>query len=75
MRRKISISIKIILRDEPFAIDDGLDIGIGIFSIILFVLVITTYRNTKIEKILFVAAVFGLFAIQLLVMPQKVCLN
>ncbi len=58
---------KLFLEIEPFAIDDGLEIGIGIFSIILFALCITAYRNTGIKKILFAAAAFGLFAIQLLV--------
>ena len=58
---------KLFLEIEPFAIDDGLEIGIGIFSIILFALSITAYRNTGIKKILFAAAAFGLFAIQLLV--------
>jgi len=58
---------KLFLEIEPFAIDDGLEIGIGIFSIILFALSITAYRNTGIKKILFAAAAFGLFAIQLFV--------
>lgn len=53
--------------EETFGIGDGLEIGIGIFSIILFALAITAYKNTKIKKILFAAAAFGLFAIQLLV--------
>ena len=53
--------------EETFGIGDGLEIGIGIFSIILFALAVTAYRNTKIKKILFAAAAFGLFAIQLLV--------
>ena len=52
---------------EPFGIDDGLKIGIIIFSVILFALSITAYRNTGIKKILFAAAAFALFAIQLFV--------
>jgi len=58
---------KLFLEIEPFGIDDGLEIGIGIFSLILFALSITAYRNTGIKKILFAAAAFGLFAIQMLV--------
>jgi hypothetical protein len=59
---------KVILEiEEVFGIGDGLEIAIGIFSVILFALAITAYRNTKIKKILFAAAAFGLFAIQLLV--------
>ncbi len=53
--------------EEAFGIGDGLEIAIGVFSIVLFALAITAYRNTKIKKILFAAAAFGLFAIQLLV--------
>ena len=55
--------------EEAFDIGDGLEIGIGIFSLVLFALAITAYRNTKIKKILFAAAAFGLFAIQLIVDP------
>ena len=58
---------QIFLETEPFAISDGLEVGIGIFSLILFALSITAYRNTGIKKILFAAAAFGLFAVQLLV--------
>ncbi len=53
--------------EETFGIGDGLEIGIGIFSLVLFALAITAYRNTGIKKILFAAAAFGLFGIQLLV--------
>jgi len=59
------------IEEEAFEIGDGLEIGIGIFSIILFALAITAYRNTGIKKILFAAAAFGLFAIQLIVDPLE----
>lgn len=52
---------------EKFQIDGFLEVGIGIFSILLFALSITAYRNTGIKKILFAAAAFGLFGIQVLV--------
>ena len=52
---------------EEFQIDGFLEVGIGIFSILLFALSITAYRNTGIKKILFAAAAFGLFGIQVLV--------
>lgn len=58
---------KLPLEIEPFGIGDGLEIGIGIFSLLLFALSITAYRNTGIKKILFAAGAFGLFGIQLLV--------
>ena len=58
---------KVFLETETFGIGDGLEIGIGIVSIVLFALAITAYKNTGIKKILFAAAAFGLFAIQLLV--------
>jgi len=37
------------------------------FALVLFALSITAYRNTSIKKILFAAAAFALFAIQLFV--------
>jgi len=58
---------KILLEIEPIQIDGVLEIGIGIFSILLFALSITAYRNTGIKKILFAAAAFGLFGVQVLV--------
>ena len=57
---------ELLLDMESFAIDDGLEIGIGIFSLILFALSITAYRNTGIKKILFASAAFGLFAVQMI---------
>ena len=56
---------KLFLEIEVFGIDDGLEIGIGIFSLLLFALSITAYRNTGIKKILFASDAFGLFGIQL----------
>jgi len=55
------------VEEGSFGIGDGLEIGIGIFSLVLFALAITAYRNTGIKKILFAAGAFGLFAVQLLV--------
>ena len=58
---------KIFLETELFGIGDGLEVGIGIVSLILFALAITAYKNTGIKKILFAAAAFALFTVQLLV--------
>jgi len=58
---------RLFLEIEVFGIDDGLEIGIGIFSLLLFALSISAYRNTGIKKILFASAAFALFGIQLLV--------
>jgi len=58
---------KIFLETELFGIGDGLEIGIGIVSLILFALAITAYKNTGIKKILFAAAAFALFTVQLLI--------
>ena len=58
---------QLFLEIESFGIADGLEIGIGIFSLLLFALSITAYRNTGIKKILFASVAFGLFGIQLLV--------
>ena len=61
------LSTTVLQIEEAFGISNGLEIAIGIFSLVLFALAITAYRNTKIKKILFAAAAFGLFGIQLLV--------
>lgn len=58
---------KLFLEIEPFGIESGIEIGIVAFALILFALSITAYRNTRIKKILFAAAAFALFAIQLFV--------
>lgn len=58
---------KIYLESEPFGIESGIEIGIVAFSIILFALSITAYRNTRIKKILFASAAFALFAIHIFI--------
>lgn len=58
---------KVFLETGAFGIGDGLEVGIGVVSMVLFALAITAYKNTGIKKILFAAAAFGLFAIQILV--------
>ena len=58
---------KIFLETEPFGIENGIELGIGAFAIVLFALSITAYRNTKIKKILFAAGAFALFAIHIFV--------
>ena len=58
---------KIFLETEIFGIGDGLEVGIGIVSLILFALAITAYKNTGIKKILFAAVAFALFTVQLLI--------
>jgi len=57
----------VFLETEPFGIESGIELGIVAFALILFALSITAYRNTNIKKILFAAAAFALFAIQLFV--------
>jgi len=52
-------------------LESGFDLGqlvnlaIMVFSLVLFALAITAYKNTKVKKIAFAAAAFALFAIQL----------
>ena len=58
---------KLFLEIEPFGIESGIELGIVVFALVLFALSITAYRNTRIKKILFAAAAFALFAIQLFV--------
>jgi len=58
---------KLFLETEPFGIENGIELGIVALALVLFALSITAYRNTRIKKILFAAAAFALFAIQLFV--------
>ena len=58
---------KLFLETEPFGIESGIELGIVAFALVLFALSITAYRNTRIKKILFAAAAFALFAVQLFV--------
>ena len=58
---------KLFLETEPFGIENGIELAIVAFSLVLFALSITAYRNTRIKKILFAATAFALFAIQLFV--------
>ena len=44
-----------------------LDIGSGIFALVLFTLSLTAYRNLKLKNLLFVSAAFGMFAIHAIV--------
>lgn len=57
----------IFLETEPFGIESGIELAIVAFSVVLFALSITAYRNTKIKKILFAAAAFALFAVHIFV--------
>lgn len=57
----------IFLETESFGIESGIELAIVAFSIVLFALSITAYRNTKIKKILFAAAAFALFAVHIFV--------
>ena len=58
---------KLFLETEPSGIETGIELGIVAFALVLFALSITAYRNTRIKKILFAAAAFALFAVQLFV--------
>ena len=53
------------LSESTFDAGQLIDLAIMIFSLILFALAITAYRNTHVKKIAFAAAAFGSFAIQL----------
>ena len=58
---------KLFLETQPNGIETGIELGIVAFALILFALSITAYRNTRIMKILFAAAAFALFAIQIFI--------
>jgi len=55
----------VFLAESGFDVGQIINLAIMIFSIILFALAITAYKNTKVKKVAFAAAAFALFAIQL----------
>ena len=55
----------IFLQNGSFGVNEAIDLGIMVFSLVLFALSISSYRTTKIKKIGFASAAFALFAIQL----------
>ena len=56
-----------IFLDTGFDYGQIIDLGIMSFSILLFVMSITAYRNTHIKKIAFAAIAFALFSVQLFI--------
>jgi len=53
--------------DSWLDLGEIIDLGIMSFSIILFVMSITAYRNTHMKKIAFAAVAFALFSVQLFI--------
>ena len=51
----------------PLSISDSIEIGIIGFSLVLFALSLSAYRNSGMKRILFAAGAFVLFTIQLFV--------
>jgi hypothetical protein len=45
-------------------IESILNVGIGIFSLLLFALSISAYRRTGVKRLVYAAIAFGLFAVQ-----------
>ncbi len=56
-----------IFLDSWLDLGEIIDLGIMSFSIILFVMSITAYRNTHMKKIAFAAVAFALFSVQLFI--------
>jgi hypothetical protein len=50
---------------ELSTIESILNVGIGIFSLLLFALSISAYRRTGVKRLVYAAIAFGLFAVQL----------
>lgn len=48
-------------------VESTIQVATGIFSILLLALSISAYKRTGLKKIIFAAAAFGLFAVQLLI--------
>lgn len=56
-----------IFLDSWLDLGEVIDLGIMSFSVILFVISITAYRNTHMKKIAFAAVAFALFSVQLFI--------
>ena len=56
---------EIFLQIESFDIAEVIEFGIIAFSLVLFGLSLSAYRNSGLKRILFAAGAFALFAIQL----------
>jgi hypothetical protein len=46
-------------------VESILNVGIGIFSLLLLALSISAYRRTRVKRLVYAAIAFGLFAVQL----------
>jgi peptidoglycan/LPS O-acetylase OafA/YrhL len=53
---------------DPFeGIEQAIQIGIAVLSILLLALALSAYRRTRLKRLLYASAAFGLFAVQMLV--------
>jgi hypothetical protein len=50
--------------DEGFETQEGVDLAIAIFALILLALSLSAYRKTRLKRLLVVSAAFGLFAVE-----------
>jgi uncharacterized membrane protein YhfC len=50
--------------DQGFETEELLNIGIAAFALILLALTLSTYRRTRLRRLLLVSAAFGLFAVE-----------
>lgn len=50
--------------DEGFETQEGLDLAIAIFALILLALSLSAYRKTRLKRLLIVSVAFGLFAVE-----------
>lgn len=53
--------------DQGFETEELLDFAIGIFALVLFALSISTYRKTRLRRLLIVSIAFLLFAIEVVI--------
>lgn len=53
--------------DEGFETEELLEFAIGLFALLLFALTISTYRKTRLTRLLIVAIAFLLFAVEVVI--------
>jgi hypothetical protein len=50
--------------DDGFETQEGIDLAIAIFALILLALSLSAYRKTRLKRLLIVSVAFGLFAVE-----------
>jgi hypothetical protein len=53
--------------DSGFESEEFLNAAVGVFALLLLALTLSTYRKTRLRRLLIVSAAFGLFAVNVVI--------